>query len=65
MLNVFESKGLFIDLDVKNKCQELMTRDWKNLLHSKPKLRTYVAFKSDFEVEPYVYTCTYSARKNI
>ena len=26
------------------------------MLHSKPKLRTYVEFKSDFEVEPYVYT---------
>ena len=33
---------------------ELSCNNWKNVIASKPKLRTYVTFKKTFEVEPYV-----------
>ena len=54
MLDIYSSKGQFNLPSVLNKCQELMSLEWKEQITSKPKLRTYIKFKSEFKTEPYV-----------
>ena len=44
-----------INLDkIKNTLLENKCREWSNSLQSSPKLRTYVGFKTDYILEPYL-----------
>ncbi len=47
---------------VKNTCKDMQNVEWKHLLSTKPKLRTYVKFKENICTEDYVKHCT-SRRK--
>jgi len=45
-------------IDINNfidKCRSHQYYEWKTLLISKPKLRTYMKFKTQFGCEPYIY----------
>ncbi len=44
-----------IPIDIcKAEFQKVLCKEWKNDVCKKPKLRTYLTFKDNFEVEPYV-----------
>ena len=54
LVNVFETM-LPVSIEYcKTKCKELQCNEWKSVVESKPKLRTYKTFKHQFETEPYV-----------
>ena len=53
--NAFVNKLPFDIPDIKNRCMEQMKNEWKNALTTKPKLRTYIQFKTEFKVEPYEF----------
>ena len=40
---------------VKEKIRSVMEEQWKEEIENKPKLRTYKLFKSEFQIEDYVY----------
>ncbi len=42
---------------LSNKCITLQENEWQSALPSKPKLRTYVKFKDNFQTEEYVKFC--------
>ncbi len=39
---------------VKNKCKDMQNVEWKHLLSTEPKLKTYIKFKENICTEDYV-----------
>ncbi len=50
---------------VKNKCKDMKNVEWKHLLSTKPKLRTYVKFKESICTEDYVKHCTSKRKRSL
>lgn len=57
MEEIFDNKNVCDLKLVKEKILELVRSDWKTKCQSKPKLRTYITFKSDFIAENYLKGC--------
>ena len=54
MDNVFHSKEQCDILLVKGRLLEIDVRNWRYEVQNKPKLRTYIQFKSEIDTEEYV-----------
>ena len=54
MLYVYNGKMLFDKNEIYERCQNLMSREWRDNVLDKPKLRIYRAIKFKFGVEQYV-----------
>lgn len=54
LLHVYTSKTVFDTNIIYEKCFEIMSREWRNNISDKPKLRTYREIKHNFGAEPYV-----------
>ena len=55
MLEVYENRSVCDTDVVTNSLYNLMKNDyWLNAVNIKPKVRTYVLFKSEFETENYI-----------
>ena len=54
MVNIYNTKDVFIDSQVYDKCQYLMFEQWKKNISEKPKLRLYREIKTHFEPELYL-----------
>ena len=52
--HTYATKGIFKIDDIIQKCSELMLTEWRHQILTKPKLRTYTKFKTEFVVEPYI-----------
>ncbi len=50
---------------VKNKCKDMQNVEWKHLLSTKPKLRTYVKFKENICTEDCVKHCTSRRKRSL
>ena len=55
MDNVFHSKEQCDISLVKGRLLETDVRNWRYEVQNKPKLRTYIQFKSEIDTEEYVY----------
>ena len=65
MDNVYENKEVFDLRKAENKFWLLMKEEWLDVLKSKPKLRTYMLFKSEFKVESYVLKNTKKSNRSL
>ncbi len=64
MPHIFDQK-CFCNLDLlKQKCREYDKEEWLNQIQQKPKLRTYILFKSLLETEFYV-TCLPKSQRSV
>jgi len=52
--HVWHRQGLFDIEYAKSQCNVMMNHEWKIEVCQKPKLRTYIQFKHDFGLEPYL-----------
>jgi hypothetical protein len=48
------SKSRYVKTYVKTSLYNLMKIDWQDSIKIKPKLRTYIIFKTEFETEHYI-----------
>jgi len=52
--HIYDGKEVIILTEFQSLLEETYIEKWKNTLHSKPKLRTYVQIKDTYEIESYV-----------
>ena len=52
--HIYDGKEVIILTEFQSLLEETYIEKWKNTLHSKPKLRTYVQIKDTHEIESYV-----------
>jgi len=62
---VFENMTICDMATVKDNIKDFMLKDWKENVVKKPKLRTYVTFKDNVDVEPYVKYCNLRQNRSI
>ncbi len=55
---MFTNKLAYNLTTVKNMCKDMQNVEWKHVLSTKPKQRTYVKFKENICTEDYVKHCT-------
>ena len=63
--SVYDNKTACNVANVKDRVKDLMLRHWKENVIQKPKLRTYVTFKDNIDVEPYVKHCNVRQNRSL